>query len=258
MKQLLFAISTILLFSCNSKQNNNNKTAIIDKSSESIKIDTITYKVNAIDSIKCGYYINQFNYPQISSLSNRKFQNELNDKFTESVIPYIESIESNIKTYNSTNKKAKKPIEDTNVLGYDGPIEINVKFNVLSNKDSILSIIQYFIDVYPGGASGQVSKSYTVINCNYIKGSYLNNYDLNVGRYNPEFLNNRIKSYFDQCFPEEKKEGGVNYPFIKNRLELNKLNYGIRNDSIMLFMDATPSSYASSDTYVIPIDKWKK
>jgi hypothetical protein len=257
MKQLALIISTILLFNCSSKQNKNNETTIDEKSYESIRIDTLTYKVNAEDSVKCGYYINQFNYPQISGLSNTKFQKELNDNFTESVKPYIESIESNIKTYNYTTKKDNEPIEGgLENYSEDIPGELYISFDVLSS-DSIISIIQHFGETVGNHGNGRMV-DFNITNYNTLKGTFLNNSDLNTNSYTIAFLNERIKTYFDKRFPEEKVLDAINYPLIENSIKLKDLYYGVRNDSIMLVLVAMPSANYSYGTYIIPIDKWKK
>ena len=255
MKQILFIISTILLFGCNSKQNNTS-TAIIEKNYESVKIDTISYKVNANDSDKCGYYILEFVYPNITGLKNTKFQKELNDKLIENVKPYIESVKSNIKTYNLIHSNYK-PLEG-GIENYeeDIPGELYISFDVLSS-DSIISIIQYFTMTVGNGGNGSL-QSFSVTNCNTVKGVFLNTSDFNTESNNIAFINDRIKVYFDQSFLEEKEINEINYPYIMSNSELKNLNYGIRNDSIMLIIEATPSANYSYGTYIIPVDKKRK
>ncbi|HPD68323.1 MAG TPA: hypothetical protein PLI27_09645 [Ignavibacteriales bacterium] len=47
----------------------------------------------------------------------------------------------------------------------------------------------------------------------------------------------------------------IDYPFVTSLNELNNLNLGIRNDSPVIIVWATPLANSSSETYIIPIKK---
>jgi len=251
MKKIFFIILTLLLYSCNTKQNNN--TLSIDKGYESIKIDTIIFRVNRNDSDKCGYNILKFTYPKVSGLSKVEFQKKLNEVLLKDINLYIKTIKTNIKTYNLIHGEYQ-PLEG-GIENYteEIPGELYISFDVLS-RDSIISIIQYYSESGLGGGNNQFINS-NVTNCNIVKSKFLNNSELFTSSFDISFINNRIKTYFDKCFPDAKKENAIDYPIIKSNAELRNQNYAIRNDSIMLVLEATPYSNASYGTYIIPIDK---
>ena len=59
-------------------------------------------------------------------------------------------------------------------------------------------------------------------------------------------------------FNQSEKNNEINYPHIETQMEFDNLNFGIRNDSIMLVIEAYPLAHNSYGTYIIPIDKWNR
>ena len=76
-----------------------------------------------------------------------------------------------------------------------------------------------------------------------------------MGRDKTSYLNAKIKAFFDELFPSEAEDGSIDYPIIKTKSDFEGLNFAVRNDSLMLILEAYPSGYFSYMTYIVPIEK---
>jgi len=65
-------------------------------------------------------------------------------------------------------------------------------------------------------------------------------------------IKSKVHEYFYNLFHKEYNK--INYPTIE---AYENCNFGIRNDSVVLVIDAFPTSHASYQTYLIPIEKYK-
>ncbi len=133
------------------------------------------------------------------------------------------------------------------------PAFANSSFEILTDNDSVISIVQYFLTVPPGGNNARHATSIAT-NCDFKNRIVLDNSDMGMSFEKIDLINKRIKEYFDLQFPGR----GIMYPTIGDKAEFNNLYFGLRNDSVMLVIEAYPTDHFSYGTYIIPIDKWKK
>ncbi|HSZ71287.1 MAG TPA: hypothetical protein VK750_01340 [Cytophagaceae bacterium] len=71
-----------------------------------------------------------------------------------------------------------------------------------------------------------------------------------------EEVNSIIYTFFNNQFPKEVKES-IGHEFIKNNKDFESMEYGIRNDSLVLSFPAYPSGHFSYTVYTVPLKKLK-
>ncbi|HUX95715.1 MAG TPA: DUF4163 domain-containing protein [Bacteroidales bacterium] len=244
MKHLTIIAATILLIGCTNKP----ARQTTDKVLSSVSIDTVEVKDTALTNM-C-ILIEESNYPIISGIGNDTFQKQLNDLFSNNFNSFIDSAKSQL------GSTIPPELKDVYTVA-SWSTRVGSSFEILTNNDSLISIVQHF-SIAEGGGANSWSYSSIVTNLDIIKRIVLNNSDLKIGFEEIGLINNRVKSYFDQQFPEEKMQNLITYPAIESKREFDKLKFGIRNDSIMLIIEAMPNAHDSYDTYIIPIDKWMR
>src|SRR5207253_2439990 len=108
-------------------------------------------------------------------------------------------------------------------------------FEILSNNDEILSIALYLTNGFGGG--NMWIPSVRVININP-KNRQLMTKDSLIGTdLNHKHLNVSIFQYFYSLFPNDAEET-IGKEFIKIENDFNKLEYGVRNDSLVVLLPA--------------------
>jgi alpha-tubulin suppressor-like RCC1 family protein len=248
MKHLRLITLIILLIGCN-----NNRTSKVNKQPEdkvfsSVSIDTVEVKDTALTNL-C-LLIEESNYPKISGTDNDTFEKQLNDIFSNNFNSFIDSSKSQL------GSSIPPELRDVYTVA-SWSTSVGSSFEILTLNDNIISVVQYF-SIKGGGGTNAWRCSSIVTNCHIVNKIILNCSDLKISFEDIGLINSRVKSYFDQLFSEEKMNDLITYPVIENKNEFDKLKFGIQNDSTVLVIEAMPTSHNSYETYIIPIDKWRR
>ena len=234
------------MLGCGNANINNSNDVVAKRNSNSIVIDTIMIEEHDLKDVL--FRIEESKLPKINGLSNKIYENQLNDIFSINFNLYVDSVKL---------ERGRPHGEYDELSPSSIPASVNSSFEVLTLNDSLISIVQFFVTFVGGGGNSWLPSS-KVINCDLKNRSIFKNSDFGFTYNNIDLINNRIKEYYDKTFPEDKKSNTITYPLIKNKTEFVNLNFGLRNDSIMLVMEAYPLAHFSYGTYIIPIDNWKK
>jgi hypothetical protein len=244
---LAFFILSIFSLTCSIKTKDE-----IDLSQKSVeinyKIDTINIK--QIELKQIYFRIEQSSYPQLIGTFDEIFRKQINDIFFTNFDKFLINAKSIFGRTPTSNQ-----IDESSY--YNIPASAVGSFEILTSNDSIVSIIQYFVALVGGGGNAWEPSS-TVINIDLKNRIILNNIALSMNYYKKNQINLRIKQFFDERFPLEAENNELSYPFIDDKSEFEYLEFGIRNDSIMLVTEAYPSAHSSYQTYIIPIEKWNR
>jgi hypothetical protein len=238
---MLFTLTVLLFCSCNFE---NVKT---EKLAESAIIDTVKVKNTDLDEVTV---LQDSEYPHISGTNDSAFQKRLNTIFIENFFSFVDT--SNVAKEKMRNK-VTNDYESINNM----PINVYGSFEILTNTNYIVSIIQNFTAELSGFGCGVVESRH-VTNCDINKCILLTNSDLKINEIGLETINNRIINFFNHSYPEDAKTSAISYPTIESKSTLDSLDFAIKNDSIILFLHATPTAGYSRGTYAIPICKWSR
>ena len=252
---LIVLISSLLGFRYSLFQN---ARSIISKNNGStVPIDTVIVDETVLDTL-C-FTINESSYPKVTGLNDKKFEDLLNRQF---VINFNSFMDSAKHIYGGCLPKDELGEYSSSDAAFGFA---NGGFEILTQTDDIISVVQRF--------EGERSKAWnpysTTINCNLKNKTFYTNADIVKSLGNDmNFFNKKIKGYFKQWvtdfFGDDKEQSGfrddnINYLLITDKEEIKNLKFGIRNDSIMLVMEAQPTGTKDSyTTYIIPIDKCHK
>lgn len=243
----IFLSLSAFFISCHHVETKDEIYKLSNQKSKSFIVDTITVKEIELNNI-C-FLIAESTYPQIAGIDDGIFQKQINDIF--------------IKNFNTFIEKAKIQLggcsdidEDEENSVFNIPASANGYFEILTDNDSIVSIAQYFVTLPGGGGNGwELASAVTNIEVN--KRVVLNNSDLNMNFKKNNLVNMIIKQFFDKEYPQDAIDDQISYPYITSKKQFDNLNFGLRNDSIMLVTEAFPTAHYSYTTYIIPIEKWK-
>jgi hypothetical protein len=240
----LFIFFVVSIVSC--ANSTSDKTEGISKNNLELinKFDIDTLVINEDEYKDICFVIDESNIPKIKGLVDKTFENKLNQIFKNNFDSHI--------------KEAKKEygdcIETDDIETYEFnniPNSAGSLFEVLNKSDSIISIVQFMFAYVGNGGNARVYSS-TTLTANLNTKIIYSNKEFKVDWKNKDYLNTRIKIFFDKLNASE--ENNILYPYIKTNDDFNRLNFGIRNDSLMLITEANPSYSATYGTYIIPID----
>ena len=220
--------------------------AFVGCTSNSVKIEEV--KIKPIEFKDICFKIEESSYPQIKGLKDEILQQEFNQILNDNYNNYIKSA-----------KKNAGSCEDLeNSLNMDDYPYAQSSFLVLSNDGNIISIVQKFTNC-PGGGGNECMSESKVINFDIKQRKVLNNSDF-IKRTDMDKINKQWNEYFVKMYPESASylNKYVSDPFTGSKVTYDKLNFGLRNDSVMLVIEAQPEAHYTYGTYVIPIDKWHR
>jgi hypothetical protein len=233
----------VLTISCANSINDTTE-GISKKNEELINkfiIDTLV--INKDESKDICFVIDESTIPKIKGLVDKSFENKLNQIFKNKFDSHIKGAK---KEYGGCGKTGDIETDDFSLPNSAGSF-----FEVLKKSDSIISIVQFMFAYVGNGGNARVYSS-TTLTANLKTKIIYSNKEFKVDWKNRDYLNTRIKIFFDELFASE--ENTIRYPFIKTNDDFNGLNFGIRNDSLILIIEANPSYSAAYGTYIIPID----
>jgi len=250
MNKITSIILTLLSVGCVNYSNNNpsgsNSTDKQELKNE-ITIDSVIVEEKELKDI-C-FVIYKSTFPKITGLLDKEFENQLNDIFSKNFNSYIENAK---KEYGGC-----LDTEDTDEYSVaDIPAAAGSGFEVLTKSDSIISIVQYMNAEIGHGGNAWIPSSIT-LTADFKNKIIYGKKEFNIDRNKTDYLNAKIKTFFDKLFPHEKKYNNINYPLLKTSDDFDKLSFGIRNDSLILIIQAYPTYHYSYGTYTIPIDHVK-
>lgn len=208
-------------------------------SNESVHIET--KKINNMEFKNICFNVYESNYPVLKGMEDEEFASQINEIF-----------KSNYEEFISKEKKNANCVDDYDISG----LSASSHFNVLTLNSDFLSVVQYFITEYGGSGSSINSK---VTNVDLKNRVVLNNSDFNM-KGKKDIIDKQWSNYLKSLQPENSNlvEDHVVIPYSQSKVNYNKLKFGVRNDSVVLVIEAEPESHASYGTYIIPIEKWEK
>lgn len=249
---MILSISQVLQNCTNENENNDSKPITENTYTEEKKqspklpsyiIDSVEIKDTTLDNI-C-FSIEQSFYPKIKELQDNEFEQKINN--------YFQSI------YQNMLKKAQKGVscKDTNDYGIPSIFPtFRSKFEILSYNDKILSVI--IEGIQGAGGGGNAFDLYSkVVNVDIQNKKILTKNDFMIDKSKIDELNQQIKIYFDKNFTEPNSNEKINYPFIDSKkyhsdIKWKDVEFGIRNDSIVLVLIAYPTAHYTYSIYSIP------
>jgi hypothetical protein len=204
-------------------------------------------KVKQFELTDIHLTIEESSYPKIVGLDDKSFQKQVNTIFKNNFNSYIDSAKSDAESEENIL------IEDEKDDPFLSAGTIRSSFEILTKNDHIISILQHFVIEGVGGGNNW-SLSSVVTNCDLKNSTILKQSDMNMNAEKIDLINAQIREYFNIQFSDE---GYIDYPTIESKEKFDKLHFGIRNDSIMLVIEAMPTAHYSYGTYIIPIEKKK-
>lgn len=243
-----FFLLPIIFYKCSNVQIDDQKKQSGTEKIENYRIDTIIIKQIELKHI-C-FVIEESNVPEINGIGDVFFSKQINDNFVNNFNTFLEKAKHIFGTHPDSYK-------DDSYIGWSIPATARGSFEILSANDSIISIVQYFIALPGGGANGWEPTSAT-LNIDVKNRRILNNNDLNMNYRKENLLNIRIMKFLDKEYPDEALNNEIDYPYITDKKQIDNLSFGIRNDSIILVIEAYPTAHYSYTTYIIPIQLWDR
>ncbi len=233
-------LSLFFLYGCN-----NNKNETSTNKQNNVSIDTV--KINYQEFEKYYFNIDVSFLPKIKGLEDTVFQNKINKIFIEKFNLKVEEFKKKKGGYGNdyvADENDYRPI----------PATLRSSFDILTKNDSIISIVLFITEEGYGGCNNWYTQPFS-LTINYKKNIIYDKKDFNLDKSQVYLINNKIKNYFDKLFPPEELFSfqKIDYPFVTSLNELNNLNLGIRNDSLVIIVWATPLEHSSSDIYIIPV-----
>jgi len=228
-----------------------------DNNMSTVLIDTVIVDETVLDTL-C-FTINESSYPKVTGLGDKKFEDLLNRQFNTNFNAFIDSAKRLYGGCLPRDEFGEYSSSDA-AFGF-----ANGSFEILTKTDDIISVVQRF----EGERSKAWNPSSTTINCNLKNKTFYTNADFIKSFGNDiNILNKKIKDYFKswvaEFFGDDKEQShfrddNIKYLLITDKEEIKNLKFGIRNDSIMLVLEAEPTGTKDSyTTYIIPIDKCPK
>jgi hypothetical protein len=250
MNKITSIILTLLTVGCANYSNNQAESNSIDKQElkNEITIDSVIVEEKELKDI-C-FVIYKSTFPKIKGLLDKNFENQLNDIFSKNFNSYIDNAEKEYGGCLDTENTDEYSMENI-------PAAAGSRFEVLTKNDSIISVVQFMTAEVGHGGNAWIPSSISLTADVKNKIIY-GNKEFKIDRNKTDHLNTKIKTYFDKLFPDQKKSNGIDYPLIKTSDDINKLSFGLRNDSLVLIIQAYPTGHYSYTTYIIPIDQVKQ
>ncbi|MBC7447283.1 MAG: hypothetical protein H7330_04435 [Hymenobacteraceae bacterium] len=232
----LLTLSALLL-SCGGRDTPKTEHSKPMVAREAIHIDTTRLAHNTRCLALAGAY------PVIRGIVDETFARRVNDRLKDVFMGYF-------------NKYKKEgvcdPTElagDTSAMGMSG-LEANGSFSVLTADERTLSLTQLFVsNPFMGNAWGF---EFDVVNFDLNNKRALTTRDLLRGGPSTKQINQTVRQYFDHQFGQD---GAIDYPVIRAS-GLDSLHLAVRHDSLMLVIEAWPTSHASHSIYEIPLAKY--
>lgn len=248
MKSTIPIIMALLTIACT---NDTNDTATYNSQeqqdrTQEISIDSVIVKEQAFK--ERFFLIRRSTFPKISGLTDHNFENKVNEIFSNNINSFIENKRQEL------GLPVAPPTDKENNM-YDIPASVTCSFEVLTKSDSLISVVQYFTEQVGHGGNSWTSSSFA-LTFDFKNKVIYQKKEFKIDKQKTNYLNSKIKTFFDNLFPEEKINSAINYPFIKTSNDFDKLNFGIRNDSLILIIQAYPTAHYSYSTYIIPIEKF--
>jgi hypothetical protein len=240
MKLTIFCFTCFLL-TCNSMPRQDSKGTLPKESLQSTEIKTITVK--NLEFKNTCFEIYQSIYPEVTGLEDKFFEKQLNDIFSDNFKFFIDSC------------KNKSWCDEADEEGLDFPSAAYAEFEILTNRDSIISILQIMTDEVGHGGNAAIQTAYVTtvdVKNRIIYGKQ----DFGIKSNNIKFLNLKIKEYFDKNIVRDELFDEINYPIFETSDDLRKVNFGVQNDSVIMIIDAFPTTHASYGIYLVPLKEF--
>ncbi len=243
MNKITSIIVVLLIVGCDSFTNNSTESNSTGKQGliNHIRVDSVIVEEKELKD-SC-FVIERSTFPKITGIIDKDFENKLNDIFKNNFYSYI--------------KNAKKEYGGCLEIEFPDEYLVNLpatavsSFKVLTKNDSIISVVQYMISgVGHGGNAWEPSS--TGLTADFKNKIIYGKKEFKIDRDKIEYLNIKIRDFFDNLFPGSNE--GI-YPFIQTNDDFNKLVFGLRNDSLMLIIQAYPAEHYTYSTYIVPIDQ---
>lgn len=237
MKILIIFLLALFILGC-SKQEQKNKSTGSDSTRDiknnltetkilEIKIDTLIVEKVIDKQIEFTF---EGVYPKIIINGDENFERELNLIIKRKLDDYIQ--------------KSRE----------GGFADLGISFEILTNDKNYLSIVQNITGMVSGGGTscGLILDAYT-INVDLQKGKILTNEDLNAGNLNISDFNRTVVKYLKNKIDYSDIDI-ENIPQAKNKADLLKFNYALKNGNLVLVEFAMPAACVSKDIYIIPLN----
>jgi hypothetical protein len=227
---IIFILS--ILVSCTAKKPVEEKSAPVEQ---------IIGPVVTIDSVCLGkkeFSENCFLQEQACyfKISGKGDWSEVNNIVKQTALDFIDS--SRVHTACTKEKNAAA------VMGW-----AHTYYEILESHEGLVSVVMYLTNGHGGGNNW---KPYaTVFNIDPKNIGWIPNEEL-LTNVNREILNKAIFNYFKAISPAEA-EKHIGEEFLNDKVDINNLEYGIRNDSLILVVPAFPSEHPNHDIHLVPV-----
>jgi hypothetical protein len=221
----------------NGKDDNNDDELII--------IDTV--KVEEITMNNICFYIGESKYPQVKIQNNIVFEKQVNDLLLLNFYNLIDTAKSQFAGCWEDDEEDPNSIN----LSKKFPAGATCDFETLQNKDDIVSIVQTCF-YHPCGGGTRTFENANTLTFDVNDLIIFGNQDYGINYEDKEELISKIKAYFILNYDFEE------YPKIVDLKGFEKINFGIRNDSLMLILEARPWAMSYNSIFIIPYDKWER
>lgn len=157
------------------------------------------------------------------------------------------AIEDTVLSFINSSRLSSKCVTDKGAPEYLG--WAHTYYEILESHDGIVSVVLYLTNGFGGGNNWTPAAK--VFNIDPVKIELISNEELlsNVDR---EMLNKAIYKFFNTVYPGEV-EKSIGHNFLDEKIDVKRLEYGVRNDSLCLVTSAFPAEHPSYDIHIIPI-----
>lgn len=182
---------------------------------------------------KAGQYSFEGDYPQFEGMESKDFEKEVNKKLYNNYLDYL-------------NKSQAW-----------GGVNAMIEFEILTNNDKIISLIQRTSWVAWEG-NGYGFDAY-VLTIDLQKNKILSNEDLNVKKLNLNEFNSIVLKFFKNMEGYEyiKDDEFDELPIAEGYKQMHNYNFAVKDGFVVLVERAMPKSRASMEVYIIPIKKFE-
>ena len=205
--------------------------ATIGSKESQIKIDSVI--IDRKDYTQSCFAMERSEYPKISGHTDPKIQDKINSLF-----------QSNYQTFFEKALSSNGCFDGGNSI----PASAEATYEVLTNNNNTISIIQTFMEFPAGGGNG-CRYTIAVTTANIHTGKIYTKKDFNIPSIST--INHSVKKF------SKNLDLGSDIPIFYSNEKFKNTNFGIRNDSLMLIIEAHPGAHYTWGTYTIPIDKMK-
>jgi hypothetical protein len=227
---IIFILS--ILISCTAKKPvEENSTPIEEITGPIVNIDSVClgtkeFKENCFKQEQACYF----------KISGKGDWTEVNNIIKLAALDFIDSTRVHTECSNEKNAPA--------IMGW-----AHTYYEILESHQGIVSVVLYQTNGHVGGDSYRPYA--TVFNIDPKNMGWIPNEEL-LKNVNREVLNKAIYNYFKSMFPAEA-EKHIGEEFLSDKVDINDLNYGIRNDSLILVIPALPSDHPGHDVHLVPV-----